>query len=39
LAPLGRWRFDRNQPAVILVSNDGTDGYVIADAVQLAPVE
>jgi len=32
---LGNYRFDPGEPAVITISNKGTDGHVIADAVQL----
>jgi hypothetical protein len=35
---LGTYRFEKGE-AVVTVSNEGTDGYVIADAVQLRPVE
>ena len=34
---LGKFRFDPRQPAWIELSNEGTDGHVIADAVQLLP--
>lgn len=36
---LGEFRFDASQPAKIVISNTGTDGYVIVDAVQLLPTE
>jgi hypothetical protein len=32
---LGKFRFDPAKPAVIVVDNTGTDGYVVVDAVQL----
>lgn len=31
---LGKFRFEKDKPAVVTISNEGTDGYVIADAVQ-----
>ena len=34
---LGKFRFDKS--AAVVISNAGTDGYVIADAVQLVPVK
>jgi len=36
---LGTWRFTKEQPATVTISNAGTDGYVIADVVQLLPVK
>ncbi len=36
---LGTFRFMREEPAIVTVSNTGADGYVIADAVQFIPVE
>jgi hypothetical protein len=36
LIPLGTFRFG-DQPAVVELSNQGTDGHVIADAVQFVP--
>ncbi len=36
---LGKFRFEANGQAYILVSNDGTDGHVIADAVQFLPLD
>jgi hypothetical protein len=36
---LGTFRFTQESPAVVLLSNAGADGYVIADAVQFVPVE
>lgn len=36
--PLGVYRFTPERPAVVLVENAGTDGYVSVDAVQLVPV-
>lgn len=35
---LGTFDFASDRPAVIEISNAGTDGYVVADAVQLLPV-
>jgi hypothetical protein len=35
---LGKFRFSREQGAVVTLSNRNTDGYVIADVVQLVPV-
>ncbi len=35
--PVGTFHFDADRPAVIVISNDGCDGYVIVDAVQLVP--
>ncbi|MCX7887250.1 MAG: FAD-dependent oxidoreductase [Verrucomicrobiae bacterium] len=34
---LGKFRFAPDKPAIVTISNAGTDGYVIADAVQLLP--
>ena len=31
---IGRFRFDEGTPAKVNVSNEGTDGYVIVDAVR-----
>jgi hypothetical protein len=31
---LGRYRFERNNPGYVLISNEGTTGHVVADAVQ-----
>jgi hypothetical protein len=36
--PLGRYRFDREKPAVVELSDEGS-GYVIADAVRWEFVE
>ena len=36
-APLGTFRLDKGQEVVVEVSNEGTDGHVIVDAVQLVP--
>ena len=36
---LGTFQFDRAKPAVVVVSNEGTSGYVVADAVQWTPVK
>lgn len=33
--PLGTFTFDPSRPAKVIISNAGTDGYVIVDAVQL----
>jgi hypothetical protein len=37
LHPLGRFTFEKE--AVVTIGNAGTDGYVIADAVQLVQPE
>jgi hypothetical protein len=37
--PLGRFRFEGNQPYEVAISNEGTDGYVILDAIQIVPLE
>lgn len=34
---LGKFSLSASKPAIIVVKNDGTDGYVIIDAVQLLP--
>jgi hypothetical protein len=34
---LGVFRFNADQPAVVEITNQGADGYVIIDAVQLVP--
>jgi hypothetical protein len=34
---IGSYRFTTEKPAVVTVSNEGTDGYVVVDAVQLLP--
>lgn len=36
---LGKFEFSADQPASVQLSNQGTDGYVIADAVQFLPLE
>ena len=36
---LGQFRFEANGQGYVLVSNEGTDGYVIADAIQFLPAE
>jgi hypothetical protein len=36
---LGTYRFTAAKPAVVTVSNEGTDGYVIIDAVQVLPAK
>ena len=35
---LGKFEFTADQPAIVELTNTGTDGYVIADAVQWVPV-
>ncbi|MEX0585808.1 MAG: DUF1553 domain-containing protein [Pirellulales bacterium] len=37
--PLGRFKFEKNGQGFVLVSNEGTRGHVIADAVQFLPVD
>jgi hypothetical protein len=34
MCPIGEYLFSAEQPAIVTVSNQNTDGYVIADAVQ-----
>ncbi len=36
---LGEFRFSSEQPATVRLDNTGTDGYVIADAVQFLPID
>ena len=36
---LGTYLFKASKPAVITVSNAGTDGFVAVDAVQMLPVK
>jgi len=36
---LGQFRFEQNNQGYVLVSNEGTQGHVIADAVQFIPIE
>ena len=36
---LGQYRFEKDGQGFVLVSNEGTDGHVIADAVQFLPVD
>ncbi len=36
---LGTYRFTVDRPAVVTVSNEGTNGYVIIDAVQVLAVK
>ena len=36
---LGKFRFTAEKAAVVTVTNEGTDGYVVVDAVQLLPVK
>ncbi len=36
---LGQFRFEKNGEGYVLVSNEGTQGHVVADAVQFIPVE
>jgi hypothetical protein len=38
MVSLGKFRFTAAKPAVVTVSNAGTDGYVIIEVVQLLPV-
>jgi hypothetical protein len=38
-ASLGKFKFDAETPAVVIISNDGTDGHVIVDAIQFVPAE
>ncbi|HUG19408.1 MAG TPA: DUF1553 domain-containing protein, partial [Planctomycetaceae bacterium] len=39
LKPLGRFKFKQDAPIVIEIANNGTDGYVIVDALQIVAVE
>ena len=34
---LGRFQFSSDQDAVVVISNEGTNGYVIADAIEFLP--
>ncbi len=36
---LGKFKFSADKPAVVTISNDGTNGHVIVDAVQWIPVK
>jgi hypothetical protein len=36
---LGVFRFNAEQPATVTVTTEKTDGYVVADAIQILPVE
>lgn len=36
---LGKYRFEPNGQAFVIISNEGADGFVIADAVQFLPTE
>lgn len=36
---LGTFSFDRAKPAAVIISNEGTNGHVVADAVQWLPVK
>lgn len=36
---LGVFRFDAEQPAIVTIATEKTDGYVVADAIQLLPVK
>ncbi|MBB3206508.1 hypothetical protein FHS27_002317 [Rhodopirellula rubra] len=36
---LGRYRFDKDTPARVIVSNEGANGYVVVDAVNWRPVD
>lgn len=38
-ASLGQYNFEPNGAGFVLISNEGTSGYVVADAVQFIPVE
>jgi mono/diheme cytochrome c family protein len=38
-ASLGQYTFETNGANFVLISNEGTSGYVVADAVQFIPVE
>lgn len=38
LKPLGRFKFAKDRPAIIEISNTDADGYVVVDAVQIIPV-
>lgn len=35
---LSKHRFTPDKPALVTIRNDGTDGHVVIDAVQLVPV-
>ena len=37
--PLGRFELTQKENYSVVVSNEGTDGYVVIDAVQVVPVE
>lgn len=39
LRSLGTFEFSADQPAAVMVTNKGTDGYVIVDAVQFLPAK
>jgi hypothetical protein len=36
---LGVYQFDKSKPAAVVISNEGADGYVVADAVQFLAVQ
>jgi len=36
---LGRFPFEKGKQEILMISNQGTDGHVIVDALQLVPVE
>lgn len=36
---LGVFSFDAAQPAIVMVTTENTDGYVVADAIQLLPAD
>ncbi len=36
---LGKFRFDASKPGAVIISNKGTKGHVVADAVQVLPVK
>ncbi|HSG72207.1 MAG TPA: DUF1553 domain-containing protein, partial [Planctomycetaceae bacterium] len=39
LKPLGRFQFKQDEPIVVEITNNDTDGYVIVDALQIVAVE
>jgi len=39
LAPLGKFRLPQGRRATVTVSNRGTDGYVVADGLQIIPAK
>ncbi|MCA9136642.1 MAG: FAD-dependent oxidoreductase [Planctomycetales bacterium] len=36
---LGKYRFDENQSAAVVISNRSTDGYVVVDAIRFVPLK